>query len=188
MAFKGTTKKELRGVLRRKLFAQPEESKKRKSLAIWRRLVRLAAFRQASVVCCYVSLPYEVQTWQMIERMLALGKRVVIPFMTRRDGHLEVSEIGDPHRDLAAARFGVWEPKLGNRKPFPLEKIDLVLVPGIAFDRQGYRLGHGHGYYDRFLSRMDDSVPSIGLCYDFQLVARLPRAAHDHPVHRVLAN
>ena len=64
----------------------------------------------------------------------------------------------------------------------------MVVVPGIAFDRSGHRLGHGRGYFDRFLSTLPDKVPTIGLCFDFQRVAALPHEPHDHPVDAVLTN
>ena len=137
-------------------------------------------------MCCYVALPYEVQTWRMIEGMLTRGKRVVVPLVQPRTKRLRLSEVRDPATELARGAFGVWEPVASARRPVPVRELDLVLVPGIAFDRQRHRLGHGHGYFDRFLARIPKAIPTIGLAFRFQLLDRLPTAAHDHAVSRVL--
>jgi 5-formyltetrahydrofolate cyclo-ligase len=68
------------------------------------------------------------------------------------------------------------------------QALEVVLVPGVAFDRTGHRLGHGQGYFDRFLDTLPADIPVIGLCFDFQLVAALPHEPHDHPVDAVLTN
>jgi len=120
----------------------------------------------------------------LIKQMLAMGKRVVVPKVARK--RLVLSEVQDPGRDLAPGRFGVWEPIPQAMRPVSVEELDLVLVPGIAFDRDGHRLGHGFGYFDRLLARVPD-IPTVGLCFDFQLVDRLPRHPHDRPVQTVLS-
>jgi 5-formyltetrahydrofolate cyclo-ligase len=182
------TKRQVRQRLLRRLHQQPEEERRRKSQLIWLKLTRLTVFRRARLVCCYVALPYEVQTWQMIEDMLAQGKRVAVPCVIARKRDLEIFEIRDPATDLAPGSYGVMEPLALARHPVALGAIDLVLVPGIGFDARAHRLGHGQGYYDRFLSRLPASVPTIGLGFDFQILNRLPTAAHDHAVCRVLTN
>jgi 5-formyltetrahydrofolate cyclo-ligase len=181
------TKREVRRLMKRRLNAQPKEERLRKSLLIWRKLTRLAAFRRAAWVCTYVALPYEVQTWQMIEKMLEAGKRVVVPWVLST-GELALCEIREPLADLAPGAFGVLEPVVRNRKSVALDQLDLVLVPGLAFDAQGHRLGHGKGYYDRLLAKLPDGVPTVGLGYDFQLLKRLPAEPHDRAVTRVLTN
>ena len=149
-------------------------------------MVRLKAFREAKTVCCYVALPYEVQTWRMIEQMLVRGKRVVVPVAQPRTKRLRLSEVRDLAKDLAPGAFGVWEPVRSAMRPVPVRALDLVLVPGLAFDRQGHRLGHGHGYFDRFLARLPEAARTVGLAYRFQLLDHLPAAAHDHAVQTIL--
>ena len=181
------TKDRLRKTLLQRLRQQEENERRRRSKAIGRKVVRLTAFRRAQMVCCYVALPYEVQTWQLIEDMLARGKRVVVPVVQPRTKRLLLSEVRDPVTELARGAFGVWEPVPGARRPVPMRDLDLVLVPGIAFDRRGHRLGHGLGYFDRFLARLPKAIPTMGLAFRFQLLDRLPTAAHDHAVQKVLA-
>jgi 5-formyltetrahydrofolate cyclo-ligase len=133
-----------------------------------------------------VALPYEVQTWRMIEDLLLRGKRVVVPVVRPRSKRLGLSEVRDPAADLAPGRYGVLEPRPSKRRPVALREVDLVFVPGLAFDRRGHRLGHGLGYFDRLLARLPKAVPTVGLAYRFQLLNRLPVAAHDHAVRTVL--
>ena len=180
------TKAQLRKSCLRQLKEQKEEERRQRSSKIWRKVLRLTAFRQARVVCCYVALPYEVQTWQMIETMLAKGKRVVVPVAKPQSKRLVLSELRDPARELSRGAHGVLEPHRQAFRPVSVRAVDLVLVPGIAFDRSGFRLGHGQGYYDRFLARVPKSTPTVGLAFRFQLLDRLPTAAHDRAVSTVL--
>lgn len=178
-------KRQLRSALLQRLRTQKEEERRRKSEAIWRKLFRLAVFRRAKTVLCYVSLPYEVQTRQLIEQMLEAGKRVVVPRVRKRT--LVLSELINPDEDLAPGSFGVWEPRPSALRPVSVETLDLVVVPGLAFDRQGQRLGHGQGYFDRLLARLPKTTPAIGVCFDFQLLDRLPADPHDQAVQAVLS-
>ena len=180
------TKGELRTTLMRRLRQQKEDQRRRRSEAIRRKVFRLTAFRRARTVCCYVALPYEVQTWGMIEAMLSKGKRVVVPVTHPRSKRLRLSEVRDPSSDLAPGAFGVWEPRPAALRPVAARELDLVLVPGVAFDRRGHRLGHGHGYFDRFLARLPRSASTVGLAFRFQLLDRLPTASHDLAVQTVL--
>ena len=180
------TKDRLRIMMVRRLKQQEEDERRRKSQAIQGRLFRLAAFRRASMIGCYVGLPYEVQTWQMIEQMLANGKRVAVPWVQSRTKRLMWSEVHDPSADLAPGAFRVWEPRPSARRAVRAEALDLMIVPGLAFDGRGHRLGHGSGYFDRFLARLARTIPTIGLAFRFQLLNRLPIAAHDYAVQTVL--
>ena len=180
------TKQQLRTTLLRRLQQQKEDDRRRKSEAIRRKVFRLEAFRRATTVCCYVALPYEVQTWRMIEEMLKRGKRVAVPVTHRRAKRLSLCEVRDPAQELAPGAFGVFEPIAGRRRPVRLKELDLLLVPGLAFDRRGHRLGHGHGYFDRLLSRVPETTPTVGLAFRFQLLDRLPVVAHDHALQTIL--
>ena len=180
------TKGQLRLQLLRLLQQQKEDDRRRSSEAITRKLFRLTAFRQAHTVCCYVALPYEVQTWRMIEVMLSKGKRVVVPVAQPRTKRLVLSEVRQPATELTNRVMGVLEPHPWALRRVPARDVDLVLVPALAFDRRGHRLGHGHGYFDRFLARLPKSTPMIGLAFRFQLFDRLPSAPHDHAVQVVL--
>ena len=178
-------KRRLRTALFRQLTTQKEEHRRRKSEAIRRKLFRLPVFREAKTVLCYVSLPYEVETRQVITRLLEAGKRVVVPKVRGR--RLVLSELRDPDVDLAPGAFNVLEPIPRALRPVRPEELDVALVPGLAFDCRGHRLGHGYGYFDRLLARLPDRVTTIGLCFDFQRIDHLPTRPHDEPVAHVLS-
>jgi 5-formyltetrahydrofolate cyclo-ligase len=182
----GMTKDQLRAGMMKRLASQREDVRARKSQAIARKVLRLEAFREAAVVCCYVALPYEVQTWWMIEAMLERGKRIGVPIVRKGTRRLGISEVRDPAAELVPGAFGVCEPAPWARRPLPLQALDLVLVPGVVFDRRGYRLGHGYGYFDRFLARLPKRTMTVGLAFRFQLLDRLPTTLHDHAVHTVV--
>lgn len=178
-------RRQLRSSVLRKLTTQKEEDRRRKSAVIRRKLSRLAVFRNAKTVACYVSLPYEVETRQLIQQMLEIGKRVVVPQVHQEE--LRLSEVRDPAQDLAPGSFGVLEPTPQALRPVLLNEVDLVVVPGVAFDRTGQRLGHGQGYFDRLLSRLPKPIPTVGLCFEFQLFDHLPTRPHDQAVQTVLS-
>lgn len=178
-------KRDIRIRVLRQLRTQKEEQRRRKSDVIRRNLVRLAAFRKAKTVLCYVSLPYEVETRRLIEQMLDAGKRVVVPQVRKR--RLLLSELRDADDELRPGAFGVLEPPPEAHRPVRPKELDLAVVPGVAFDRRGHRLGHGGGYFDRLLARVPRGTPTVGVCFSFQLVDRLPTGPHDRPVHRVLS-
>jgi len=180
------TKAQVRTACLRRLKQQGENERRRRSKAIRSKLFRLAVFRRAKTICCYVALPYEVDTWKMIEEMLTKGKRVVVPVSQPKRRTLRCSEVRDPASELVPGAHGVREPRPGAVRPVPLRELDMVVVPGLAFDRRGHRLGHGHGYFDRFLARVPKTVPTVGLAFRFQVLDRLPAASHDQAVRTLL--
>jgi 5-formyltetrahydrofolate cyclo-ligase len=173
-------------VLLHHLKQQREDERRRRSDVIRRKVFRLAVFRRANLVGCFVALPYEVQTWRMIEEMLARGKRVAVPVTARRGTRLRFAEIRDPARELSRGPLGVLEPHPRTRQWVRVQELDLLLVPGLAFDRRGQRLGHGQGYFDRLLERVPKTTPTVGLAFRFQLLECLPTAAHDRAVQTVV--
>ena len=136
--------------------------------------------RDAKVVLAYYSLPDEVDTHVLIDELVAEGKTVLLPKVLD-DTTMELRRYTG-QQDLSEGAYHIMEP-VG--MPFTdLSKIDVALIPGIAFDAQGHRLGRGKGYYDRFLSLVN--TQTIGLCFDFQKVAEVPVDAHDRVVDRVV--
>ncbi|HDI12518.1 MAG TPA: 5-formyltetrahydrofolate cyclo-ligase [Hadesarchaea archaeon] len=156
-----------------------------KSRRIKKLLFELPEFDQAKTVAFYVAKreSHEVETEEMIKETLKLGKRVLVPVV---DGaKILFSDLRDYDSELAPGTFGVPEPKPLFRRPVPVSESDLIVVPGVAFDCRGYRLGYGGGYYDRLLreaSLTRPSLSSVGLGYELQIVEKLPVTAEDVPV------
>lgn len=150
------------------------------SLPVLARLRPLLA--EAQTIMAYYSLPDEVCTHQLIDELVAEGKTVLLPKVLD-DETMELRRYTGRH-DLREGAFHIMEP-IGAL--FTSSAIDIALIPGVAFDAFGHRLGRGRGYYDRFLSSQR-TVPTelIGLCFDFQKVPEVPVDANDIPVDLVI--
>ncbi len=181
-------KRALREKTLRRLRQQPESSRKKKSLAISRRLFRTRLYREAERLLCYAAIGGEVQTRGILERALSDGKELFVPVVTdRARRHMVVAQVKDLGKDLAhKGHFRIAHPLKFSSREISLSTLDLVILPGVAFDGQGNRLGRGGGYFDRFLSRVPARVPRVGLAFRFQVVAKLPRETHDQPVSKVI--
>jgi len=156
------------------------------SETIARRLFRLSEFKRAKTVMFYVSEGGEVHTHRMIREALRSGKRVLAPAMGEGKKILLPVAIRDFDRELSPGKWGILEPDPKKNSPVSLSEIDLVVIPGVAFDLRGNRLGRGEGYYDSFLKKVFPAVPRVALAFEWQLVKKVPVAPHDIPVDRII--
>ena len=153
------------------------------SAQVIRRLEQQEVFQAAKFVHIYVSIGNEVETHACISSLLSRNRRVAVPRVALPERSLHHFEISDLSQ-LATGTFGIPEPDPGICRAVRVAELDLVIVPGIAFDRLGHRIGFGGGYYDGFLTQV--SVPRIGLGYDFQIVEHIPQRAEDQRVDIVV--
>lgn len=135
------------------------------------------AFGRARTVMAYASVGAEVETWPLLAEILGRQKRLLLPRCYAR-GRMEALRVRDLS-SLSQSRYGIPEPGPG-AETVPKDEIDLILVPGLLFDRSGNRLGQGAGYYDRFLA--DYRGMTCGLAFEAQVMDRLCVRAHDVPV------
>ena len=175
--------KEQKSVIRQKMLKirsrQDQASIGVKSRKIWKRLRSTVFFKEAKTVMFYVSVKKEVDTHFMIRRSMKMGKNVVVPFSCIKKVTLIPSKLENFDTDLKKGNFGILEPKKDKLRKVNKKIIDLVVVPGVVFDKAGSRLGFGAGYYDRFLKKMLLRTKFLGLAYDFQIVNKLPNEKHD---------
>jgi len=150
--------------------------------AIAERLLAWEPVHRAATVAAYASVGSEPPTGLLLERLLALGKRVVLPVL-RADGDLDWAAF---HGDLVPARRGLLEPPGPRMGADAVATADVVLVPGVAVDAKGRRLGRGGGSYDRALGRVPVGTPVVVLLHDDELVEEVPVAEHDRPVTAVV--
>jgi 5-formyltetrahydrofolate cyclo-ligase len=144
------------------------------------RVLALPEIANARRIFTCLSFGAEVDTWRLVDRLLAEGRELFVPRADPRDGRLHVHAYPCPLRTLA---FGLQQPPRGTPEIDESainETIDAVLVLGLGFDRRGYRLGYGSGYFDRFLARRP--FPAIGLAYSAQLLDEVPNEPHDIPM------
>ena len=169
-------KKQLRARVRAQRRALPPEVLAADSRAITERLLALPEIEGAGSVFCYVSLPGEVETRPLIGTLLSRGREVLVP-RCRAGGEMDLVPISSLD-DLAPGAYGIPEP--GPDLPAAGHLPDAAVIPALAFDRQGMRLGQGGGYYDRFLARF--SGFAAGVCQEMFLLDALPAEAHDRPM------
>ncbi len=135
-------------------------------------------YQKARVLMAYAPCNNEVDLCQLIQTALAEGKQVALPLSLWEKRQLLPVPVTKYPEDLTPGCCGILEPQL-KVPPFPLEKLDLVLVPGVAFDVNGYRLGYGQGFYDRFLRDLKPGTGIVGAAFSFQIVASVYPEAHD---------
>lgn len=165
-------KEALRKLMLKKLKNQKEEGIFKKSLMIKERLFRLKVFKEAKTIMFYLALKSEVQTKLMIEEAIKLGKKVILPACDVRHKRIIPCLITSLEaKNFKKGAHCIEEPAC--RKPVDISNIDLFVVPALAFDLKGNRLGRGLGYYDRFLAVLSENTPKIGLAFKFQVVKNL---------------
>jgi 5-formyltetrahydrofolate cyclo-ligase len=166
-----------------------QKDKDELSKAVCSRFTALPAYRAARTVMWYVDAGSEVRTRHTLPEALTHGKRVVVPWCVVETNQLELFLLEDMS-ELVEGAYKILEPKdelrnLPAKKVQP-EELDLVMVPGTAFDPRGGRMGQGKGYYDRLLSRARPDAPLVALAFDCQIFDEIPVAAHDVFMDEVL--
>jgi 5-formyltetrahydrofolate cyclo-ligase len=151
------------------------------SVAVQDRVMELTAFVGASTVGCYMAVGAEVRTDAIVEECRRAGKTVAVPVWRRETGSYGMARL-EHGAAMARGPLGIHEPA----SPELVETVELILVPGVAFDPAGGRLGRGGGYYDRILAALGDVPVRIGMAFDFQVVSRVPVDRHDERVDAVV--
>lgn len=133
----------------------------------------------------FLSFNTEVDTHNIIKTLIKNGKNVFVPITDPKTKELYISKL-ESFEDLELGFYNILTPKRTKINLFDPEVLDLVLVPGLVFDKFGYRIGYGGGYYDKFLSQANLRAQTIGLCYFIQIVDKLPVEEYDIPVDYIL--
>jgi 5-formyltetrahydrofolate cyclo-ligase len=159
----------------------PPDERARRSATVEEAVFALPEVVRSRTVVLFYSFGSEVATRRMIDRIRSSGKRVLLPFLD--GGMIEAAEVraGD---DLVPTSYGPSEP--ARRVPVDPEEVDLVVTPGLAFDRAGRRLGYGGGYYDRFFDRLRPDAVRVGIAFSAQLVDEVPAGRRDRRVQVVV--
>ncbi|MEJ2182251.1 MAG: 5-formyltetrahydrofolate cyclo-ligase [Nitrospirota bacterium] len=165
--------------------AIPLRVRQLKDSLIKERLLALPAFRGAERVALYASFRTEVDTLGIIMEALAAGKEVLLPRVDLVEGRLALHRI-EGLEDMAPGFRGIPEPAAGEQ--VPVQEANLLVVPGVAFDPEGRRVGYGSGFYDRLLPRVKGLRPIVALAYEEQVFPSLPREEHDISVDVVITD
>lgn len=180
-------KRVLREDLKQRLESLTDAEVRTRSEKVCENLFGCEAFRHAGTLMLYMPLPGEVDLNHVILRCFQENRTVCVPKVDwehKKMWPVQIRTFDD--RGFINDRYGLRTPEDG--VPIPFEMLDLIVIPAIAFDTDGYRLGRGAGYYDRFLGQSGISGRSIGLCFDEQIIDRVPRDAHDVPMNLVVTD
>ena len=151
-----------------------------KSNIIKEKLFSLSEYKKANIICFFVSFKSEVNTNDMIKECIEEGKTVCVPVITGEK--LILSRINNPSELTKKNKYGILEPPVINE--IDKTDVDIITVPGAAFDKHGHRVGYGKGYYDDLLK--DYGGLSLGICFDLQIVDKVPRDEWDEKIDMVI--
>jgi len=151
--------------------------------SLWYQLKSDPQFQKAKRIGAFSSVGSEISTLPMLEGILSSGKELYLPRTEKGQQLLQFH----PVTDLSTLKPGLFNiPEPPAKTAIAPSHIDLLLVPGLAFDNRGHRLGYGNGYYDRFMKIISPDCFTLGISYSFQIIDKTPNSDHDIPVHAVL--
>lgn len=164
-----------------------QEEKDEVSRRIVQRFIDLPEYARARTVMYYIDVRTEVRTRHALPEALAAGKKIVVPYCV--DGELELFHL-ESMDELETGMYGILEPRADLRgvpeKRVDVSELDLIMVPGVGFDRQGGRMGHGKGYYDKLLEHARPTTPLVALAFECQMFPSIPTQAHDVYMDKVV--
>lgn len=176
-------KADLRSAIRGIVKTMTEEKRRMDSEKLCASLRQQNFFQNARSILFFAPLPEEPDLWPLLNETLAGKKLVALPCFDADNGNYLTRHVTDIHVEILSGKFGIREPA-PTCIAIPLDDLDLVLVPGVAFDLAGHRLGRGKGFYDRLLQ--DFSGQKIGIAFDEQIVERVPSEKNDVPMNWIL--
>ena len=157
------------------------------SAAITGRLLQLPEYRQAETVLGYMNFGAEFASELFAAQALADGKRLVLPKVNHHTNHLDLYFVEDFENQLAQGLWGIREPVVERCERLnALNEVEFILLPGVAFTREGARLGYGGGFYDKLLARMTHRPALVAAAFSLQIVEQLPQEATDIKVERIV--
>ncbi len=157
-----------------------------KSNKIADKLIKFDKYQQSEKIMLYISTKLEVQTQRIIESAQKDNKSIYIPLIIPEQHDLIPSLVIDFEKEIALGNLGIYQPRKEFHRLFPPSILDLVIVPGLAFNQQGHRLGRGGGYYDRFLKKLPVQAYSIALAFEMQMIEQIPLEENDMPVDCII--
>lgn len=179
-------KDELRNYIKGLRNSMPAVEKSKYDEIIYKKVISSEYYKRAKVLFIYVSFEKEVDTHRIINYSIANNKIVCVPKVINVSEGMKAVRISSMN-ELKKGHFGVLEPEsfLNEVKP---DEIDLIIIPGLAFDKSHGRIGYGRGYYDRFLKSSKKDAAKVGLGYHFQLISKVPMGDKDEPVDNIITD
>jgi 5-formyltetrahydrofolate cyclo-ligase len=181
-------KQEIRSQVEEKLGAIPQKEIIEKYDLIEEQLFDFANFREAEVTLLYISHPHEVDTANILKRCSESTKDIVLPLFTGENNGTKLYKITDIKKDLKIGPNNILEPDPKRCKAIPIDDVDIAIIPGIAFDEKGGRLGIGDGRYDRIISKLPVTARKVACATEDQMTQLIPMESHDKYVDIIITD
>ena len=159
-----------------------------KTAAIESRLFAFANFLESKIALLYLSGDLEVQTESIIQKAYSYNKIVVLPAFDPENYQMKLMKVDAFGQELIPGPRGVLEPDASKCKVVPMDRIDIAILPGLAFDEKGGRIGAGTGYYDRLVPRLDITTRKVALTFEEQIIPQAPMESHDKHVDIIITD
>jgi len=184
----GAAKIQIRESIAKIISALSESEIAEKTRAIEAKLFDFANFLEAKVALLYVNGDCEVRTDNIIKRSYGHGKIVVLPAFDPAKLEMKLMKVDNFEKELIPGPRGVAEPDASRCKIVPLERVDIAVIPGLAFDEKGGRIGSGKGYYDRLIPRLAITTRKVALTFEEQIVPQVPMESQDKHVDIIITD
>jgi 5-formyltetrahydrofolate cyclo-ligase len=181
-------KQEIRDEIVQKISDLGQSPLAAKTKAIEERLFEFANYLEARIALLYTPAPGEVDTREIIKRSYLYHKIVVLPAYDPQTKKMTLRKVDDPEKDLVQGPRGNMEPNPERCKTVPLDCLDIAIIPGLAMDEKGGRIGLGNGYYDRLIPDLPITTRKVGLVFEDQIVSMVPMENHDKYVDIVVTD
>ncbi len=179
-------KHQIRNDITKKLGALSESELSEKTRKIENRLFEFANFLEAKTSLLYINCSNEVITQEILKRCFAYNKIVVLPAFDVEKFEMKLMKVDDLETDLKIGPRGILEPDPDRCKPVPIDCIDIAIIPGVAFDEKGGRIGSGEGYYDRLIPKLPITTRKVALALESQIIQQVPMESHDKHVDIII--
>ena len=180
------TKDEIRRNIEKALTALSNEEIKDKTHRIEKRLFEFANFLESNIVLLYINSNCEVYSLEIIKRCLNFKKIVILPAFDPSKFEMNLMKIDNLDKDLTLGPRNILEPDPNQCNIVPIECIDIAIIPGVAFDEKGGRIGSGEGYYDRLIPKLPITTRKVALTFEDQIVPQIQMEAHDRHVDIII--
>ncbi len=179
-------KQEIRNEISTFITSLTDDQRKANTQIIESRLFEFANFLESKIVMLYVNAENEVSTENIIKRAREFNKIVVLPVFNATKSSIRLMKVDNPDKELTVGARGILEPNLDKCKAVPMDCIDIAIVPGIAMDEKGGRIGPGDGIYDRIIPDLPMTTRKVGLVFEGQLIPQVPMESHDKHVDIII--
>ena len=181
-------KEQIRKEMAKAINGLTERQRTERTRAIEARLFDFANFLEARIALLYVDTDCEVRTKSILRRAYDFNKIVVLPCFDAERHKVAILKVDSLDKDLRTGARGVLEPNPERCKPVPIQKIDIAIIPGQAFDEKGGRVGSGRGYYDRFIPELPATTRKVALAFEEQILPLIPTESHDRHVDIIITD